>query len=59
MHVGARHRKLRWSEAVERMTERVHAIAFNVCDSTGGPNLEVAAHQGDANWITWTKRLRS
>ena len=51
VHVGARQRELRRAEAVERMAEGIHAIAVDVGDRAGRAELEVAAHQRDADRI--------
>ena len=52
MHVCTRHRELRRTEAVERMAERVHAVAVHFGDRSGRTDLEVAVHQRDADRIT-------
>jgi hypothetical protein len=39
------------SPAVERVAERVDAIAHDVSDRARGAELEIAAHQGDADRI--------
>ena len=59
VHVGTRHRKLRRAEAVERMTEGVNAAALDVCNRAGRADLEIAAHERNANRITRAKRLWS
>ena len=57
VHVGARHRELRRAQAIERMTERVDAIAVDLGDRAGGAELQVAAHQRDADRIARAQRL--
>ena len=51
MNVGAGRRELRRAEAVERMAEGIDAIAVDFGDGAGRAQLEVAAHQRDADRI--------
>ena len=56
---GARHRELRRPEVVERMAERVDAIAVDVGHRAGGAELEVAAQQRDADGVARLERRPS
>ena len=55
-HVRARHRELRRAQTVERMAERVDAVAVDVGDRAGGAELQVAAHERDADRIAGPQR---